>query len=174
MKVFRQILALIIALVFFITTSGLNFYTHICGYCQSFDVSLTDFTECCDHNESVACKISPIVSKSYCNNSGKPLCKSDYQFYKNDGCCLYKHSFFKIADSFNYSEQISLKQNILSLSIIDFSFQIPFVLPETHRVINPKYSHPPPLIAGKDRIIYIHALKLAPSFDFHTSEYFAA
>ncbi len=158
MKVFRQILALIIALVFFITTSGLNFYTHICGYCQSFDVSLTDFTECCDHNESVACKISPIVSKSYCNNSGKPLCKSDYQFYKNDGCCL----------------QISLKQNILSLSIIDFSFQIPFVLPETHRVINPKYSHPPPLIAGKDRIIYIHALKLAPSFDFHTSEYFAA
>lgn len=160
-KKYQKILALVLAVLFFVTTSGINIYSHSCGCCQSFDVSLTAFDECCLHENAVTCNTSS-EDHDECCSGDKMHQPIDQHQCKASGCCHYQHQFLKISEDF----QFTLKINIPQIS----EFPVPEIVvdnklnsSELHECfIVAGFSLPPPLPAGKVFHLMTQSLKIAP------------
>lgn len=161
-KIFQKSLAIVLSLIVIITTSGLNIYTHSCGCCQSFDVSITAFDECCDHTENQICKLSD-EGQSPCCEEHAPDTDPVHECRK-DGCCRFDHQFLKMAENFDrpapfiiqYFEPAAVVKQILSPDFDQHD--------EAEKLSTFCSSLPPPSQVGKAFIIFAHSLKIAPSF----------
>lgn len=145
-----------------VTTSGLNIYTHSCGCCQSFDVSVNAFDECCDQIETQTCEM-PQEGQAECCEEPARHSNSDHVCSQN-GCCEYEHNFLKFSEKFNKPAQVSFHHfdqiaAVTELYLNDFD-QCKEI--ESDFILN--HSLPPPLLTGKAFVIFTHSFKIAPSF----------
>ena len=160
-KKYQQILAVVLALLFFVTTSGINIYTHSCGCCQSFDVSLTAFDDCCHHENAVTCNTSS-DDHDECCPGGKSHQPVDQHQCKASGCCNYQHQFLKISEDFQFTLQINIPQ-ISEFPIPEILVDNELNSSELHETfIVTCFSLPPPLPAGKVFHVMTQSLKIAP------------
>jgi len=161
-KIFQKSLAIVLSLVVIVTTSGLNIYTHSCGCCQSFDVSITVFDECCNHAEKQICQL-PDDGQTACCEDHAADAETAHECRK-DGCCKFGHDFMKISENFDRPAQVTIQYleqtaTVIELNYNDFDLDIEI---ENDVVLN--ISLPPPPLAGKAFVVFTHSFKIAPAF----------
>lgn len=160
-KFYHKLLSVVLALTLFVTTTGLNIYTHSCGCCKSFDVSLTAFDECCPHEAEMVCSQPSDDHEECCSEGGKQVPTPDHQC-KSSGCCDYQHHFLKMTEDFQFTLKISIPRisefPVPEMMIVNESDS--FTLHESFVIDG--YSLPPPLPAGRVFHVMTQSLKIAP------------
>lgn len=161
-KIFQKSLAIILSLVVIVTTTGLNIYTHSCGCCQRFDVSVTLFDECCNHTENQTCELPENGQTACCEDHAKDA--GPEHECRKDGCCMFGHEFIKISENFKRPAQVTIQNvdyisTVIELNYNDFDRENEI---ENDFVLN--NSLPPPNLAGKAFVVFTHSFKIAPAF----------
>lgn len=165
LKLFRQILAVVFALVVFVTTSGLNIYTHYCSCSQIFEVSVTAFgDDCCDEKNHQICHIDGAAEKGCCTS--EPDENDHAHACAISGCCTYTHEYLKISENFDRPGSIMIQvfQTEAPADLFTQTYHAEHGKDAVPKIAN--NSSPPPLLAGKALVVFTRSLKIAPSFHF--------
>jgi hypothetical protein len=153
-KSFRNTITLMLAIIFLVSFTGLRLLLHQCMGCEISDYSLT-VTEnsCCasaQHHDDV-CAV--VETTSCCGSSAEKAdcedcCSDEVVYLKNDYQLVNEQQVNRIEPV-----EISVSA-ILNLLALTFPAE-----KETSLIYN--YNDSPPLLTGRDFVIYAHQLKIS-------------
>jgi hypothetical protein len=166
LKLFRQILAILFALVVLVTTSGLNIYTHYCSCSQLFEVSVTAFgDDCCEEKNHQICHLDATEGSSCCASHSYETENSAHAC-AIDGCCTYTHEYLKISENFDRPGTIMLQvfQTEAPADLFTQTYYDDIDKFAITQIVN--NTSPPPLLVGKTFVVFTRSFKIAPAFHF--------
>jgi hypothetical protein len=157
MKVFRNIGVILLVSLMLATTGGFSIYHHICN---RFGNSSSIFVKAsCEHElakaKSSCCKMDKMPT--CCAENPVPVSKNNYH---KDKCCENTSQFLKISDSFQPGiGKVTVKPFIVVSAILPFDFSAE---ENTIPSLNFYSGDLPPPDSGKQKILFLHQLKLDP------------
>jgi len=140
-----------------VTTGGFSVFSHDCNCCDSYELSLTGFTACCEMEETeVSCKTESHAS-ACCTE--KIHVEQKNHSCKTDQCCQLASKFYRLDNSYEKTRDIQINkiqfsnqlQRIINTEIIqnDFFNKLIFIAKNS-----------PPKIPYKNFVVFTHSFKI--------------
>ena len=165
--IIKKASVMFIVLVMVAATGGFTIYQHYCGCSADSATSLVLASHDCNMLavDDLATNVAP---SSCCDEEpAEDHCCSGTSKLPGDpgpvsGCCYTSGIFMKIDDLFNTSlEEVSFQLVVQILKTISGESYSINELPCTVKEIFDR-GDPPPLLSGKERILALHQVKIAP------------
>lgn len=158
-EIIKKSVAVFLAIVVLISTSGFTVYEHNCNCCQTTDYSLTNFTSCCDHDSETSVDTAPqICSDGICCNTAADE-ETQNHVCSIDGCCNFDNNYEKLTVDFDKSQTVSIRYFPQLIHVIQILKPQVLVEPELQKLIHIS-QNAPPILAETDFVIFAHALKI--------------
>jgi|GEM_PF-2233879 len=160
-KYLIKIFSVLLACWMVVITGGLHVYANDCSCCYTQEVSMLDIDSCCiDDDKIEACEADEKFNDiSCCPDPGFIGININTEDCKTDNCCTVSHKYYKLADSFQNSENILLKSVSLYTSLMQELNEDACIENDFHKLI---FTHntSPPGFTGKAFLIFTHTLKI--------------
>lgn len=161
-KIFKQIFVLISAITLIIASGGLSLYQQYCICANEVNNSIVlESTNCNEKSEGQSCCTIPVEKLTSCLHT-KAKENTSHQICTDvDNCCTSEVTFLK-TDDFNYSQDqkksfhfipafVSVLESVYLHKDEDLTKKANFI------------ADLPPPASGKEFLILLHQLKIAPS-----------
>lgn len=154
----RKIGVIVTAFLLIAATGGYSVYQHFCS-CEGDTITSVFLELECGHDEAApSCCTTVPTEKSCCDGEAR---KDRQSHPHSDDCCRTHAQFFKINDSFSSGQgNSSFKIFVEATVFFDAAIILNEDIPEP---VGPVFSDTSPPASGRQILLEIHQLKLAPA-----------
>ncbi len=156
-KLLKKILVLFIAVLVVLTTGGFKVYSHQCDCCNTTELSLTSFDDCCDMDEGIVVCATDAHAGTCCPDENHAAMEN--HSCKTNHCCQIESKFFKLDNAYEKAKALQfqpfqfvkkLEQTIHTESLhLDFVDKLIFIAAKA-----------PPKLSCWLFVVFSHALKI--------------
>lgn len=108
--IFNKGFAIFMAAWMIVSTGGFSVYAHECHCCETFDISVSEISDCCSHEEgNEICDVETLVNTPCCSTTNTAPDKKPPHNCQTSDCCKISQNFYKLDSSFDTARPFIVK-----------------------------------------------------------------